>query len=273
MTAQRPVLLFLHVPKTAGTTLTNCVYVEYAPETVAEYWEDGDWLRGGIYYFPRGIHEDGAPSPDEIRTLGRSDLRAVTGHFSFGIHQFVQGEAVYVTVLRNPVDRVVSLYYHALREPDDPFHERVAGGLGLEAFVAACPEAANGQTRRIAGAGGDALLDAAKENLERRFAVAGLTERFDETVVLLRRKLGWKRMPYYLPGLVNTRKRPRSAIDPDVLALIEGRNQLDRELYDHACELFSQAVAAEDVNFRDEVRDFARENERYIALCGAEAAY
>src|SRR5207253_2102954 len=109
-----------------------------------------------IYYFPRGIHEEdnSALAAEEIRTLGRSDVRAVVGHFSFGIHEFVRSESTYLTVLRDPVDRVVSLYHHSLCEPDDPFYERVAAGrLSLEEFVSArvCKEADNGQTRRLAG--------------------------------------------------------------------------------------------------------------------------
>ena len=37
-----------------------------------------------------------------------------------------------------------------------------------------------------------AVLTAAKENLARQFIVVGLTERFDETLALLKVVLGWK---------------------------------------------------------------------------------
>jgi hypothetical protein len=177
---------------------------------------------------------------------------------------------------------VVSLYHHSLRTPDDPFHERVAaGGLSLEEFVSArlSKEADNGQTRRLAGVDAPPgscsrrLLDRAKQNLHRHFAVVGLTERFDETVILLRRRLGWHRTPYYLPGLVNTRKPERSAIDPEVLAIVAETNELDTAIYEYARELFEQALAAEDPGFEAELEEFRIKNEQHIRLRGSKAAY
>jgi hypothetical protein len=71
----------------------------------------------------------------------------------------------------------------------------------------------NGQVRRLCGddfafgACSPAHLARAKDNLS-RFAFTGLTERFDETVLLLASKLGWT-STLYVPKLVN---RHRAAI-------------------------------------------------------------
>ena len=53
----REVCLFLHIPKTAGTTLKTCIYDEYAVEA----GHDGRWLHDGIYYFPYGFHKAKRP--------------------------------------------------------------------------------------------------------------------------------------------------------------------------------------------------------------------
>src|SRR5262249_32676541 len=171
--AHRPrrlsVCLSLHIPKTAGTTLKHCLYDEYAVESPYEH----RWFCDGIYYFPYGFHK--AKRPRFTRAardvLARDDLRAVTGHFWYGIDRFVPRPSFYVTLLRDPGGRVVSLYHHTLKVGDVPLHhEVIAQNASLEEFVTrfACREVDNDQTRRIAGVEppfgevDDAVLDRAK---------------------------------------------------------------------------------------------------------------
>jgi hypothetical protein len=100
------------------------------------------------------------------------------GHFPFGIHQLLPKPSTYLTVLRDPINRVVSLYYHALKYSNNPLHERlVAERIGLKEFVSdiACKEAHNDQTRRLSGLNPDfgrcsgEMLEIAKENLRVHF--------------------------------------------------------------------------------------------------------
>ncbi|HEX5725701.1 MAG TPA: polyhydroxyalkanoic acid system family protein [Longimicrobiaceae bacterium] len=244
-----PTVLFLHIPKAGGTTLGEYVYNQCrAPR---DY--DEGLLNAGVLFVPYGFFkEPDLQVPDYIRpTLGRADLRAVVGHFWFGVHEHVGRPWTYVTLLRDPVERVVSLYHYLKLD------ER----MSLEEFAASPPfkEADNDQVRRIAGAdpeiGGctEAMLETAKENLRRHFSVVGVTERFDETLVLLDRRLGWTKEVASYPRNVNPARRPTDSLPSSTADAIRARNALDVELHRFASEWMDEAIAAEGPAFNDEV--------------------
>ena len=45
----------------------------------------------------------------------RARFRLVMGHFQYGIHEFLPQEYTYVTIVRDPVERVIS-HYNYLRQ-------------------------------------------------------------------------------------------------------------------------------------------------------------
>lgn len=115
----------------------------------------------------------------------------------------------------------------------------------------------NSQTRALSGdlstpfgACSERMLEEAKRNLEEHFAVVGLTERFDETLVLLHRTFGWSRLHY-----VRVNVAPRRAADAPVpqgaLELMREQNWLDRQLYEWAARRFGDLVNHDALMLRD----------------------
>ena len=256
--------VFLHVPKTAGWTLRGVFRYKYPSRIV--FADDVFDRFGGITNVP--IDE-------------RRRAKVVTGHIFHGIHEEMPQECRYMTVLRDPVARVVSMYGHVLRRPQHRLHSTVRrSGMDLEQFAREIPDPGvdNQQTRLISGRGyGEMLettsgeriwvapkltrddLELAKSNLD-SYLVVGLTERFDETFILIRRAMGW-RLPMYATRNVGSTGGPaREPPSDTAVELITERNQLDIELYAHAEQLFNAAVASGGSSLSREVAAFAALN-------------
>ena len=80
-----PVLLHLHLPKTAGTALNDALVEIYREGEWTE--EENGWLVCGVYYTHAGIEYYFVPNDDARRVFQRSDIRAIVGHFPFGLHE------------------------------------------------------------------------------------------------------------------------------------------------------------------------------------------
>ena len=236
-----PVVLFLHIPKAGGSTLGEYVYNQCcAPDSSGD-----DPLSAGVAYLEYGfIKPPELVVPEHVvNLLSRRDLRAVIGHFWFGLHEHVARPSRYVTLLRDPVERVVSLYYYAKHEET----------MSLEEFARKPPfrEVDNDQVRRIAGvnpAVGECtreMLELARENLRRYFDVVGTTERMDETLAQLKVKLGWNREVVAFPRNVNAARPSSSVLTREAVEAVRARNELDYELWSYAAELLDAGIKHE----------------------------
>jgi hypothetical protein len=134
-------------------------------------------------------------------------------------------------------------------------------------------ETDNSQTRAIAGdtttpfgACDDELLERAKRNIDRHFAVVGLTERFDESLILFRRVFGWSNL-HYAPANVSL-KWQRRPVPGSLLERIGSLNRFDAELYEYVQQRFQQVIDR-DPKFEAEVRRFRRSNSLYRWTWGA----
>jgi hypothetical protein len=242
-------LIFLHIPKTAGTTLRTIINWQYPPRTTLI--GSGFELRNKLRNLP------------EQR---RRKIRVLQGHMPFGLHEYLSGPVDYITILRDPVDRVLSTYCFILTRPMHPLYEEVASmNMSLREFVNSerFPQVSNQQTRVISGGLRDNFsaqaLEAAKSNLSTHFSAVGFTERFDESLVLFKRLLGWRNIYYYKRNV--TRDRPRRCEIPNsTIRLIEKNNILDMELYEFATQRFNEALSEQGSSFQDEVCNFQRLN-------------
>jgi hypothetical protein len=258
-----PTAIFLHIGKTAGWTLRQILYRNVPRRQVMR-------VRPPMHR-PRGFLND-----EPLRTFAalpeadRARPRLLVSHMIFGIHESVPRESTYFTMLREPVARALSQYRHVLRRPEHRLHAAAAAGeLSLERYVTGgvALEMDNGQTRALAGdvetPFGEctpAMLERAKRHLDEHFAVAGVTERFDEMLVALGREFGWRHLYYVRANTAPEGQRvPVSEADRQ---MIRDRNALDCELYRYAVERFDEMVAR-DPRFARDLRRFERGNRLY----------
>ena len=239
-----PIDFFIHVPKTAGTTMLRIIEDRYPPGSVES-----------LYLAPP---EEAAA---RIARMG-PQTRIVAGHVDYGYSRNFPGPFRAFAMLREPVDRAISLFYFVKSEPSHPSHQEVVdGAITIEAMSR---EQGGMQARFIAGysptepVAPDVLLAKAKENLAQKLAVFGLTERFDETLLLLTQALGWKMRGYARKNV--TKKRPsKEATDPARLAVIRGHSAVDIALYEFARELFEKRLAAQPPEFANELAALRRD--------------
>ncbi len=172
----------------------------------------------------------------------RRRFKVVRGHLSYGIHEFLPQGATYITMLRDPVSRFLSSYSFILRRPLHPLHWKLKkAGVGIEDFMQYTLHRQNLQCRVIAGVGEGGTCDeqtlaVAKENLTRSFSVVGLSERFQESLVLIATTFGWN-IPYYENRKVS---KVRPALEPRLVQMIQDHNQLDMQLYEFGRERFEK---------------------------------
>jgi hypothetical protein len=225
-------LIFLHIPKAAGSTLHPVLERHYSKHALHTIHRAEDFK-----HLPA----------DELRRI-----RLLKGHMPFGLHEYLTGRSRYITLLRHPAERVVSHYYYVKRRPPHYLHHHIANGMSLAEFAGAglSGEMDNGQVRLLSGHDQDIpcgqctrdLLDTAKRNIENHFAVVGFTERFDESLALMAIELGWNWTPYYLNRNVTQDKPVAKQIDPVAFKAIEQANPLDFELYEWAFRRFQDQV-------------------------------
>jgi hypothetical protein len=241
----RGALLFLHIRKTAGTSVTNLLLQRFAANRSLRgaHWRENDGLDPNQFDF-------------------------VSGHVTFGYRARFRTPPVVLTFLREPVERAVSAWAFFREETPAAlakivkelpaaeaalrlrFHEQARQITLLELLrrepALARPLLSNEQTRcLLEGAPGDlrppataAQLQAACTNLG-RCDVIGLVEEMDASLAWLARRMGWDGLDARYDNRTNSRPA-RDAVEPDALEILSEWNRLDLALYEHARQLAAQ---------------------------------
>ncbi|MEM7770070.1 MAG: sulfotransferase family 2 domain-containing protein [Cyanobacteria bacterium P01_A01_bin.37] len=248
-------LIFLHLMKTGGTSLFKLLKQHYPKELTFHYGsKPGRTLTD--------FHQLSAEKRDHLKFLH--------GHLTFGFHHRLNQPCRYVTMLREPVSRVVSLYYFLYQNPRRYLPDEQQCQTLREFLDLGCLDADNDQTRRIAGPISDQfkfgectteLLDIAKQNLS-QFLFVGITERFDESLIALRHSIGIDRV-LYASFNKNSRKPKQTEIDASDLDVITAHSQLDIELYQYGNDLLDEAIQKIGDSFHTEYYFFSQANQQY----------
>jgi hypothetical protein len=266
VTDGRPTVIFLHIGKTGGMTLRMVLNRHFAPSEIMVLRNPDRAPRNQRLRREETLHQF-ASVPESERRL----VRLIEGHTIFGVHEFVPRPSTYITLLRNPVSLTISQYNFVARKPMHWLHDDVtSNATSLDTYVRSgiSLETDNSQTRALAGDTStpfgecsEAMLKAAKANIDKHFSVVGLTERFDETLMLLRKAFGWSNMFYVRANVAPNRHR-RDPVPSSTLRRIEKQNALDMELYRWAVERFDRSLTS-DPTLASDLRRFRRTNGLY----------
>jgi Galactose-3-O-sulfotransferase len=255
-------LIFIHIPKAAGTTLRPVIERQYRKYKIYRAY-DSSRRWPGTPAILVGLSEE-----------RKREIGLILGHIKFGAHSYLPQKSVYATMLREPVRRVLSEYYYIMEHPEHPFFSKVRNGnMTVEDYLRrrVDPESLNGETLFLCGelqsngvlrGVNDESLVKAKDNIRKFFPIVGILEKFDQSMLLFKKILQWRTVYYSVENVTRFKPRPKSLPDR-VIRLIRDFNQLDIELYDFALRRFDQELRDQGPDFGAEVNRFSVANLEY----------
>lgn len=260
--------IFLHIHKTAGTTLNQIATRQYAPGTIVDLY--GTEKIETFKKLP------------EVKKL---NLRLIRGHMGFGLHEFLPQSATYFTLLREPIERTISQYYF-IRSTFEKTHQQGVIGdetyqkissmtFGVFVSEAFSDRYDNLQIRALAGSKAkrydgivtDDVFELAKKNLREKFSVVGVVEDFERSLLLLKRYYGWSNIFYFVRNPTKNRPR-RSQLTSETINRIHLINEFDLRLYDFAIELLGLRIDEQGPSFDEELRGFESMNMSFRGKVG-----
>ncbi len=235
--------IFVHVPKTGGTTFHHS-YVPAAFSESERFVVSGTWPRNAD-----DITQLIGLAPEEKRRL-----KLIAGHNTFGLGDHFEN-AKYMALFRNPYQQVLSFYLHSLHhEPEMEISKYMrSNGITLKQYV---EQNLPVKFYRIQLTVWNAHFDAIKGNrrpqdlqtiedyagILDQIEVLGLTEKFDFFLFLIHVRFGFP-LVLYNSRLIRPERASYKLSDREI-AVIKHYNQIDLKLYELATQRFSEEVKA-----------------------------
>ena len=175
--------------------------------------------------------------------------RFIAGHFTYNLAPIFSQTPIYITMLRDPVERTISEYAQIKRSPEHFAYEFAKDRTLLEYVSDPRSRAVYGniQTRFIGfdnptGETGRWKITDNPENLKRAlerletFAFVGVVERYDESMAVLCDTFDWE-LPA-MPDTLNLSTNRPSDIPQEAIDIIREHNRQDSVLYEAGKRLF-----------------------------------
>lgn len=252
-------LCFIHIPKTAGTTLIALLDAHFQFDRICpvQLWRELAWL----------------PS-DAL-----SQYQLLRGHYTYDDYLKLASKPVFISMFRNPIDRACS-YYNFMRNQSEDWLERhysyrdalaeqhpqvaalVEGDIEIyqranrddlptffaSSFVQTWIQ--NWHVRSLTRSTFDqtpwdeaAILTRAKERLD-SLVWFGLVEQFEASMDLLSYTFGWNPIQQYQRLMVAPNPNYTEGLPSQTLDILRDIHQLDQAFYDYAAQQFTERYAA-----------------------------
>lgn len=266
MTTTEFFTIVLHIQRTGGSSFDKMLQKQFHNGFVSRQ----------IKHFTRS--RKGVTKQEYWKQIKFSDSY-YSSHVCYGIHECLPSPYKYLAFVRDPVERIVSLYKYSLQNKDSFYHQ-VAVGKTFEEFALSSKlhELDNGQARVLAG--GDSpnffinrtpygqcdekLLQIALSNIERDFLMVGITEMYDESIVVMSKLYGWKLEVF--PSL-NSSAAMKVEIPEAVRAEVRKLNWIDSELVE-ICKRKLKAYFQEDASLAERLAEYKVMNRNFNEKVG-----
>ena len=239
----KELLVFIHLPKTGGTSLNSILWQVYGRHFLSYHPTMSDW------------------SPTAIGRGKASSVLATGGHVPFGFHRkfgrpyhkwiygrdgvFAGRQVRYLSIVRNPIDRMGSLYHFVTTFPAHRHYKATKNMVPEEFFDFMEKETpdviTNRQCRRLCGTSvkGRRFGDLKQMIIDNYYSI-GVLERFEDFVDDLKHSFNWP--DSFEVKRLNASPRGNNAneFSGSLLQRLAALNSIDMDLYefvrDHADE-------------------------------------
>jgi hypothetical protein len=237
-------IIFLHTPKTAGTNvdniskaislITNAFHYQRLPVPRTPGCSPVQIIEGWI-----GGWQQLELNPHLLETLPESFF--LTGHFPYGLHQYLSSPVKYITLVRNPLERELSTANFAYQR----------GYIDAEEFTSYLLDQMidNPQVRLIAGKEAmigpctEKTLNTAMQNIERDFLLTAPSDDVDIFLQLLASFQKWGPLAYAPMQITN--EKIAKKLDPFLEKNLLQKHQWDIRFYNWVKQrwsLYKQAM-------------------------------
>lgn len=246
--------MFIHIPKTAGTTFVL---------TLARHFK---WQKKLPQYYHTAFKNFPKHSPE---FLNQFDLSY--GHVPINPELQIERGIEYFTFLRNPRERLLSSYRHIKGDGEHGLKTKInVAEHKLKDFLknGLSKKIDNLMVRYLCGhidkdymTINEEDLQLAIKNFDAHFSVFGLTEYFDESLVLLAKHMDWSPL-YYIKENKSSYKIDVKELDEETEKLILACNKYDEILYKHAVERFLKLMAEKKAILEEGLIELREGNEK-----------
>ncbi len=260
-------MYFLHIPKTAGTTLIA---------TLDSYF-DHDSI------FPSKVWNEVLTN----KSKKRKTWKLVRGHFGYNIKSISPHKPIFLTVLRDPIKRTISQIEHIRRDPrgnnwvkknflspnetfdqilhndekNRVFRNTQTRYLGLDCDVIKFTRSQSSKTKddfrfdeNLPLFENEIPIQKMLKNAMQRlgkFEFVGISEKFQESMFLLYYTFGW--MPINRSWKLNVSpvKTSKKGLTQKSLHILNDLNKLDTSLYEHGKKIFEKRYSEMQKNLKE----------------------
>ncbi|HOY38235.1 MAG TPA: sulfotransferase family 2 domain-containing protein [Bacteroidales bacterium] len=239
-------IYFMHIIKTGGTTFDDILMRQYGVSKIVNLNNEEVDLEFNNLTHSKKIKSELINKPDAI---------VVTGHFRIGLHNLMNDDKPrYIAFFRNPVEQYLSQYYFSISLEEYPDIKEMTSSRGnIERFIYSdmLLYTENTQTfflseapdRKTFQRDMEYLSPIAIQHVKDLFIFCAITDYFDESLVILRELLQWRKPIYYVKRKV-TKNRPKAKThNQKIIERIKEINKLDLLLYDEALAVFNREKA------------------------------
>lgn len=238
--AEKPALIYHHIPKCGGTTVRQAIKRNVDFNKMLKYHT---YIWGNT-----------AENVKHTYGMNKDYVKALHGHFVYKHYESFLNDDIYdffqTTLVRNPISKVVSTYYYIKEDPKFKGLElrKLCEHISLKQFVDVNPKLHGGAYEHTHNytlkwfTGDRESINKGKEMLD-KFDVVGTLDDLEGFINLIGKKRGWQEMKETYDTHNRTKSKPSmDEITDEIKEKIAENNQKDMELYEYAKEKFNEEL-------------------------------